>query len=68
MNSANTRITLDEGAMLAGVGLSILEQAAKRRELVFVFSGSNRRVRTTPAWVGAWIDQQQGSGPRCPTR
>lgn len=68
MNSGNIRITLQEASSLAGVGLSMLERAANRRELVFVFSGAARRVRTTPAWVCDWIEQQKGSGPRCPSR
>ncbi len=61
---ATTRITLQEAAILAGCGLSTLESAAKRRELRYVFSGSARRLRTTPAWVVVWNKNRHGRSPR----
>jgi hypothetical protein len=65
---ATTRITLQEAATFAGIGLSILESAAKRHELRYVFSGTARELRTTPRWLGVWRTGIDGGALQWPGR
>ncbi len=63
MLNAITRLTLQEAALLSGRSLALLEEAAERRELAFVLSGSVRRLRTTPNWVFVWNKSRRGPHP-----
>jgi hypothetical protein len=60
MMTATMRISVPEAAAMTQQHPSIIEGAMQRGELRFVLSGASRRVRTTPEWVGRWVEAGRG--------
>lgn len=55
MITSTTRISISEAAVLTGRRATTVEKAMQQGDLRYVLSGADRRIRTTPEWVGGWV-------------